>query len=488
MEAGIHELVRYVGKFPQLRVLCFGDIMVDRYVYGQVTRVSAEAPIPIMAHQGESVMLGAVGNVARNVAALGGLARIISVVGEDEGAADVFRLTAEKENLQADLVTVPGRRTTLKTRYVASGQQLLRTDQEDTFPLGEEAQRMLIDAFKSALPDVDIVVLSDYAKGCLSDNVLKETIAAARAAGKLVIVDPKSYDFSRYNGADLLKPNAGELAQASGILCKNDDATVESARKALELTEIGAMLVTRSEHGMTLVERDQPPQHFKERRSEVFDVSGAGDTALAMLGLALGAGAGLTEAATLANKACNLVVGKVGTAVVYKSELCQSLQSAEFESVGSKIAPLAALIDKVVGWRARGLTVGLTNGCFDLIHAGHVSLLDQAKSTCDRLIVGLNSDSSVRRLKGEGRPINGETARAMVLASFSVVDLVVIFSEDTPMRLIDQLRPDVLVKGADYTEDQVVGAVFIKSYGGRVELAELAPQLSTTNTIRTIKG
>ena len=488
MESGIHELARYVGRFPKLRVLCVGDIMIDRYVYGRVSRVSAEAPIPIMTHQGENVMLGAVGNVARNVAALGGQARIISVVGEDEGAQEVSRLTAEEENLQADLVTVPGRRTTLKTRYVASGQQLLRADQEDTFPLDEEAQRLLIDAFKSALPDVDIVVFSDYAKGCLSDAVLKETIEAARGAGKLVVVDPKGHDFSRYDGASLLKPNAGELGQSTGIPCSNDETAVLSARKALEMTEIGALLVTRSEHGMTLVERDRQPQHFKEKRSEVFDVSGAGDTALAMLGLALGAGASFTDAATLANKACNLVVGKVGTAVVYSSELCHSLQSAEFETVGSKIMPLVALIDLVVGWRSRGRTVGLTNGCFDLIHAGHVSLLEQAKATCDRLIVGLNSDSSVGRLKGEGRPINNETARAMVLASFSVVDSVVIFSEDTPMRLIDKLRPDVLIKGADYTEDQVVGAEFMKSYGGRVHLAKLAPLLSTTNTIRKIKG
>jgi D-beta-D-heptose 7-phosphate kinase/D-beta-D-heptose 1-phosphate adenosyltransferase len=318
--------------------------------------------------------------------------------------------------------------------------------------------------------------------------VLAETILAAREAGKIVIVDPKNEDFTRYNGASLIKPNAGELARATGIPCSSDDSAVQSALRALRQTEVDAILVTRSEHGMTLVERDGEPQHFREKHSEVYDVSGAGDTALAMLGLALAAGAERSEAAILANKACSLVVGKVGTAVVYTSELCHSLQSAELESVGAKIVPLAALIDKTVRWRTQGLKVGLTNGCFDLVHAGHVSLLGQAKATCDRLIVGLNSDDSVRRLKGEGRPINRETARAMVLASFGAVDAVVVFSEETPMRLIDALRPDVLIKGADYTEDKVVGAEFVKSYGGRVHLAELAPELSTTNTIRRIKG
>jgi D-beta-D-heptose 7-phosphate kinase/D-beta-D-heptose 1-phosphate adenosyltransferase len=488
MESEFRQLSRFIAQFPGVRVLCVGDIMVDRYVYGQVSRVSAEAPIPVMSHKGERVMLGAVGNVARNVVALGGKARIVAIVGDDAGAREVERLTAEEDSLEADFVTVPGRRTTLKTRYVAGGQQLLRADQEDTFPLEPQFEERLIGVIRAAVLEADAVAISDYAKGCLPDAVLTATIRSAREAGKPVIVDPKSADFTRYDGVSLIKPNAGELCQATGIDCTDDDSAIASARAALDRTMIESILVTRSDQGMTLVEREGEARHFKEKRSEVFDVSGAGDTALAMISLALGAGASVHEAATLANKACNLVVSKIGTAVVYAAELMQSIQSAEFETAGSKITPLVALIDKVVRWRAQGLTVGLTNGCFDLVHAGHVSLLMQSKATCDRLIVGLNSDSSVRGLKGEGRPINSETARAIVLASFSVVDAVVVFSEETPMRLIDVLRPDVLIKGADYTEDRVVGAEFVKSYGGKICLAELAPELSTTNTIRKIKG
>jgi D-beta-D-heptose 7-phosphate kinase/D-beta-D-heptose 1-phosphate adenosyltransferase len=239
---------------------------------------------------------------------------------------------------------------------------------------------------------------------------------------------------------------------------------------------------------MTLVERTGEVRHFREKRSEVFDVSGAGDTALAVVGLAVGAGAAWPEAAELANRTCNIVVSKVGTAVVHASELMQALQTAEFESAGAKVDPLVVVLDKVARWRALGLTIGFTNGCFDLIHPGHISLLDQAKANCDHLIVGLNTDASVRRLKGEGRPINSQAARAMVLASLGAVDAVVLFGEDTPMRLIEAIRPDVLIKGADYAEDQVVGGEFVTSYGGRVFLAKLAPEVSTTSTINKIKG
>lgn len=469
-------------------MLCLGDVMVDRYVYGRVSRISAEAPVPIMSHQDECVMLGAVGNVARNVAALGGQATIVSVVGDDDVAREVEQLIDAQPNLEAALVSVTTRRTTLKTRYVARGQQLLRADLEDTHPLSERATLGLIEAFRDALPRADVVVLSDYAKGCLSDEVLTATIQAAREAGKPVIADPKGRNFSRYDGIDLIKPNAAELQAFSGISCADDASAVASARAVLDCTEIGAVLVTRSEQGMTLVRRDDEPRHFREKSPEVFDVSGAGDTALAVIGLAIGAGASLPDATELANKTCNIVVGKVGTAVVHASELMQTLQSAHFETAGVKVTPLPVLLDQVARWRSQGSTIGFTNGCFDLIHLGHVSLLDQAKENCDRLVVGLNSDSSVRRLKGEDRPVNNDAARALVLASFAAVDAVVIFSEDTPMRLIEAIRPDLLVKGADYGEDKVVGAEFVKSYGGRVFLAELAPRVSTTETINRIKG
>jgi D-beta-D-heptose 7-phosphate kinase/D-beta-D-heptose 1-phosphate adenosyltransferase len=488
MAGEFHRLAGYISAFPSVRVLCLGDVMVDRYVYGRVSRISAEAPVPIMAHHDECVMLGAVGNVARNVAALGGHATIIAVVGDDDGGRDVERLVSEQPNLSAELVVAPARQTTIKTRYVARGQQLLRADKEDTHPLGRKDKLRLIDSCREAIESHDVLVLSDYAKGCLSDEVLRETIQAARERGKPVIADPKGRSFRRYDGVDLIKPNALEVETFTGIPCTDDSAAVVSAQKVLEECSIGAVLVTRSEQGMTLVQRDGEAMHIRDRGNEVFDVSGAGDTALAALGLAVGVGAPLSDAAELANKTCNIVVSKVGTAVVHTSELMQGLQSAQFETAGAKVTSLPVLLDKVARWRAQGSCVGFTNGCFDLIHAGHVSLLDQAKEKCDRLVVGLNSDSSVRRLKGEDRPINNETARALVLASLGAVDAVVLFSEDTPMRLIEAIRPDLLVKGADYGEHQVVGAEFVKSYGGRIFLAELAPRLSTTETINRIKG
>ncbi len=484
------QLASYVSGFPSVRVLCIGDIMVDRYIYGTVTRVSPEAPVPVIVHDHEQVVLGAVGNVARNVSALGGNATIVSIVGGDQGGHEVNRLIAEDDRLEGRLVTVPGRPTTVKTRYIAMrrGGQLLRADHEETGPLSKDIERRLIDAVESAMATADLVLLSDYSKGVLGDAVLAATVDAAHDAGRPVVVDPKSSSLTRYDSVDVIKPNARELEAITGIACDNDDAAAASASAVLERTRIGAVLVTRSKNGMTLVERGQQPRHLRERISEVFDVSGAGDTALAALGLAIGAGAPLADAARLANKACSIVVSKVGTAVVHSGELVQALHAADLENAEAKIDPLMVLIDKVARWRAQGAVIGFTNGCFDLIHAGHVSLLQQAKDTCDRLVVGLNSDDSIRRLKGEGRPINGEAARAVVLASLAPVDGVVLFDEDTPMRLIETLRPDVLIKGADYDEDQVVGAGFVKSYGGRVVLAELAPEHSTTDTINRIRG
>ena len=486
MTAHAAQLAGHIKAFRSVRVLCVGDIMMDRYVYGHAGRISPEAPVPILTHRDERVTPGAVGNVARNVVALGGHATIVAIVGDDDGGRELAVMIAREERLEARLVTVPGRRTTVKTRYIARGQQLLRADREDTRPLDRDTERRLIEAFRPALPAADVVLLSDYAKGCLSDGVLAAIITAARSAGKPVMVDPKGLRLARYDGATLIKPNARELEAITGLECVDDRTAARAAQRALRTADIEALLVTRSEQGMTLVERRKDAVHFRDRSREVFDVSGAGDTALAVVGLAVGAGASLPAAAELANRACNIVVAKVGTAVVYESELTRALQNAEVERARAKIDPLPVVVDKAARWRAQGATIGFTNGCFDLIHAGHVALLAQAKKSCDYLIVGLNSDDSVRRLKGKDRPVNNETARAIVLASLSDVDAVVMFTEDTAVRLIETIRPDLLVKGADYSESEVVGAEYVRSYGGRVLLAALAPETSTTGTIDRI--
>ena len=482
-----------LARFPQGRVVCLGDIMLDRYVYGRVDRISPEAPIPVIAVEREAAMLGGVGNVARNVASLGGTAGLLATIGDDEAGREVLRLISEEERIEPDLITDIGRATTVKTRFVAGAQQLLRADQEVALPLSGESVDAIVEAAREDMANAGVIVLSDYAKGCLSDNVLQAIIGTARDMGLPVIVDPKSADFSRYSGATMIKPNLKELALATGMPCGTDAEVLDAATEALAHANADAILVTRSQAGMTLVMRAPSGEgieahHFPARALEVFDVSGAGDTVLATLGLAIAAGADLPQAAAIANAAAGLVVAKIGTAVVYPGELTHALHAADVNKADQKICTLTEALDRVERWRAQGQSVGFTNGCFDLIHPGHLSLLRQSRAECDRLVVGLNSDSSVKLLKGESRPLQGELARALVLASLEDVDMVVIFSDETPLTLISTLKPDVLVKGANYTVETVVGADIVQANGGRVVLAELVAGQSTTNTIARMTG
>ncbi|MBI1238105.1 MAG: bifunctional D-glycero-beta-D-manno-heptose-7-phosphate kinase/D-glycero-beta-D-manno-heptose 1-phosphate adenylyltransferase HldE [Alphaproteobacteria bacterium] len=479
----LEALSPFVPAFVNAKVLCVGDLMLDRYVYGSVERISPEAPIPVLSVEREIAMLGGAGNVARNVAALGGTLHLVAAVGADAAGREVEALLHAEPRLKTSLVRLMARPTTVKSRLVAGTQQIVRADREDSSPLSPGESKAVISAALRALADVQVVILSDYAKGVLSPDITATLIAAAREAKVPVIVDPKSSDFARYHGANLLTPNARELAIASGLPVGSDAAAAGAAQSILARVDIDAILVTRSEHGMTLVQRGAAPIHLSAHAREIADVSGAGDTVLASLGLAVAAGASLAEAARLANHAAGIVVGKVGTATVHPDELLDALQAERLRGSDTKTRSRGALLDLVAQWRARGLTIGFTNGCFDLLHPGHVSLLAQAKANCDRLIVGLNDDASVRRLKGPSRPINGETARATVLGSLQSVDAVTLFAEDTPLALIEAIRPDVLVKGADYTIDKVVGADFVQSYGGRVVLAALTEGQSTTATI-----
>ncbi|WP_297507635.1 D-glycero-beta-D-manno-heptose-7-phosphate kinase [uncultured Caulobacter sp.] len=472
--------------FAGKTVLVLGDVMLDRFIYGAVDRISPEAPVPVIAVEKETAMLGGAGNVARNVAALGARAVLIGLVGQDDAAAVLRGLIEAEPDLQADLVVDAARRTTEKVRYISGAHQMLRVDREDRRPGDADA---LLAAFAARLPAADVVVLSDYAKGVLTVEVTRGAIAAARAAGKPVIVDPKSRDLARYDGATLIKPNRKEAAEATGVVDHSDEASEAAAAAILDQApRLEAALITRGGAGMTLAVRGAAPVHLPATAVEVFDVSGAGDTVAATLALSVAAGAGLADAARLANLAGGLVVAKLGTDVVTAAELTARAESAQGEPGEIKIADRDQAAGIVAGWRARGLKVGFTNGCFDLLHPGHVSLLSQAKAACDRLIVGLNTDASVSRLKGPSRPVQKEQGRATVLASLSSVDLVVLFDEETPLDLIKAFRPDVLVKGADYTIETVVGSDVVLGYGGRVLLAELKPGQSTTNLIARMNG
>jgi D-beta-D-heptose 7-phosphate kinase/D-beta-D-heptose 1-phosphate adenosyltransferase len=465
------------------RVVTVGDVMVDRFVYGAVTRVSAEAPIPILLRDKESVMLGAAGNVARNIAALGAHAVLIGAVGRDTAGQEALTMVGDDPGIEGFLVMVADRPTTVKTRFVSSGQQLLRVDLEDVTPLDSQLEQRLIRAIHDAARGAGALLLSDYGKGVVTPGVIDACLAAAQAENAVLIVDSKARCFGRYGAASIVKPNAAELAYATD-LPTGTDAEIELAlAKALTMSACGAILVTRSAKGMTLAVRGEPVRHFRRPSPEVFDTSGAGDTALSALGAALAGGAELHQAVELALLASSVAVEKAGTATASPDELIEAELAAHRAPIEAKIATMAGMRRTLNRWRARGLRVGFTNGCFDILHPGHVAYLNQARTWCDRLIVGLNTDVSVRLNKGPDRPVNPLEARAMVLAGLSCVDLVVPFDDQTPEALIAAARPDVLIKGGDYRLEDIVGYAYVTGYGGEVRLAGFVDGHSTTATI-----
>jgi D-beta-D-heptose 7-phosphate kinase / D-beta-D-heptose 1-phosphate adenosyltransferase len=479
-----HELATIVRNFHAARVLVIGDVILDRYIAGAVHRLSPEAPIPVLRPATNRCTLGGAANVALNIATLGGQAILIGVIGNDPAGQEIGRLVEATPNIVSTLVPIAGRPTTSKTRFMTGSHQLLRLDEEITDPLDHGAQALVLRAIEDSLDAADIVVLSDYAKGVLCDGLLDAVLSLAKARGKRVIADPKRPDFAAYRGATVLTPNEHEVRVATRIQADQDSEAVRAGRAALDSTGGEAVLVTRSAKGLTLVCRDAEALHLPTRAREVADVSGAGDTLVAALAVALGAGAPLPEAAMLANATAGISVGKQGTATVSRQELLDALHLDDLVATDRKVVSLEEALDKVAEWHRAGLKVGFANGCFDLIHPGHVRLLSEARAACDRLIVALNTDASVKRLKGPSRPLQNEMARATVMASMSPVDLVMLFDEDTPMEMIEVLRPDVLVKGSDYTVDQVVGGDRVQGWGGKVLLVTLREGHSTTGTIR----
>lgn len=485
-------LTDFVEKAAGLRVLVIGDIMLDRFIYGDVNRISPEGPVPVLSIRRETLMLGGAGNVLSNLAGLGIAADVIAVVGQDAEAETIRDLIRDHGANPDCLIHADDRPTTIKTRLIAGGQHLMRADYERAGPVVEGLEHKVIAAIERAVPQMRAVILSDYGKGVIMRSVVQATIRAAAKAGIPVLVDPKGSDYSLYKGADIITPNRKELSEAHGATVKTDSEIVTAAEALIRQNGFKSIVATRSEEGMSIIDKGSAT-HLKTQAREVYDVSGAGDTVIATLAAMLAAGADLVDAARIANAAAGIVVGKVGTAPILKNELTAVLQQDDvLRTPGVHQAlflPLRAAAEQVERWKAKGLRIGFTNGCFDVLHSGHVGYLAQARARCDRLIVAINADSSVRRLKGPTRPVNDEISRAKVLAALGCVDLVILFGDDpaeqdTPLAVIRSLTPDLLVKGGDYAVDTVVGADYVMSTGGEVWLAPLEAGKSTTATLQ----
>jgi D-beta-D-heptose 7-phosphate kinase/D-beta-D-heptose 1-phosphate adenosyltransferase len=472
-------------------VLCIGDLMLDEFIYGEVSRISPEAPAPVIAVQRSETNIGGAGNVARNIVSLGARCIFVGLVGGDEAGAKLKAALGEEAMIESILVCDTARPTTRKLRFVSEhfSTHMLRADWELAMPATADIEQELIDAILALLPRAGIVLLSDYAKGVLTVRVIRNVIEAARRLGKRVIVDPKNANFTIYRGATLLTPNRKEFAEATRSLADTEKNIADAAMDAMQLADCEAILVTRSEHGMILVLRNGEVIHVPAHPVKVRDVSGAGDTVAAALAVALAAGADWDTALRTANAAAAVAVSKKGTAVVTLAELRRRILPHAFLAAEEKIVATDDELDAhLFNWRKQGLRVGFTNGSFDILHPGHVKVLTAARGACDRLVVGLNSDASVARLKGEGRPVQNERARAEVLAALEAVDLVAIFEEDTPIKLIAQIKPSVLVKGGDYTREQVVGYEIVEANGGEVLLVDILEGFSTTSLVNRARA
>lgn len=465
--------------FQKARVLVVGDVMLDRYYHGSANRISPEAPVPVVRVSNQEDRPGGAGNVALNIAALGGAATLVGVVGTDATAEDLgARLSAA--GVRCEFLVSQDKPTITKLRVISQHQQLLRMDFEQPFDAQDVAD--LQPRFESVLESAQVVIVSDYAKGALQD--VPAIIRAARAAGKPVIVDPKGSDFEKYRGATLITPNLHEFETVVGH-CSTEQELITKGLALMSELALEAILITRGESGMTLLRPNKAELHLPARAQEVFDVTGAGDTVISVLAASLAAGEDFAEATALANLAASLAVGKLGTAAISGPELRRALHSDS--ASGRGVMSAEQLRSAVEEAKVHGERIVFTNGCFDIIHAGHVGYLAEARKLGDRLVVAINDDASVTRLKGAGRPINPVERRLAVLAGLEAVDWVVSFSEDTPEALLHAIKPDVLVKGGDYSIEQVVGGEFVLSYGGEVRSLDFLDDCSTSAIVEKMR-
>ncbi|MEL6114527.1 bifunctional D-glycero-beta-D-manno-heptose-7-phosphate kinase/D-glycero-beta-D-manno-heptose 1-phosphate adenylyltransferase HldE [Photobacterium sp. SP02] len=466
--------------YDQASVLVVGDVMLDRYWTGPTGRISPEAPVPVVKVDQIEERPGGAANVAMNIAALGGHARLVGLTGIDDAARALNEKLASLK-VRCDFVSLPDYPTITKLRVMSRGQQLIRLDFEEGFH--DVDADLILPRLEQALPNVKAMILSDYAKGALEH--VRAMIELGRRFGVAVLIDPKGTDFERYRGATMLTPNLTEFEAVAGK-AKTDEELVEKGLALIEQFDLEALLVTRSEHGMTLLQKGQEPLHMPTQAKEVYDVTGAGDTVISVLAASLSAGKSLSDACKLANAAAGVVVGKLGTSTLSTIELTNAVHGSQDSGFG--VMAESQLKQAVLAAKARGEKVVMTNGCFDILHAGHVAYLNEAAKLGDRLIVAVNADSSVRALKGAGRPVNPEDRRMAVLAGLSAVDWVVPFKEDTPQRLISEILPDLLVKGGDYKPEQIAGGQEVIANGGEVRVLNFEDGCSTTEIIEAIRG
>ena len=474
-----------LNNIEKLKILVIGDIIYDEFIWGDVERISPEAPVQVLEWRSDNDALGGAANVANNLASLGCSVYMVGAVGNDKKGERIKELLKEKGINYDGVIIDTGRPTTNKTRIIAHSQQILRIDKENKNLLTEDIEKKICDYLKETIDDVDGIICSDYLKGVLTKNVLSFLVKEAKRRGKIVVADPKGDDYSKYKEINVLTPNKSELEKASNIKITNNSNLERAARLISERYKNDAILVTRGREGMSLFEKEGRIFHIPTEARDVYDVTGAGDTAIGLFGLALFSGASRLEASRFANIGAGIVVGKVGTSIVKREEIEHFLKENTFLT-GRKILDLKELKYILSSEKTKRKKIVFTNGCFDILHMGHIKYLEKAKEYGDLLVLGLNDDDSVRKLKGSRRPLIAQDERANILAALHSVDYIILFSDLTPENLIRELRPDILVKGGDYKVDEVVGKNIIEGYGGKVEIVPFIKGYSTSGIVKRI--
>jgi D-beta-D-heptose 7-phosphate kinase/D-beta-D-heptose 1-phosphate adenosyltransferase len=475
------------SKFDRCHILVVGDLMIDEYVWGAVDRISPEAPVQVLTVRNEEHTLGGSGNVVNNLTTLGANVSVFGVTGT---GMDGKLLLNQLNGLNVDtrgIIKESTRITTKKTRIIADRQQVLRIDRETNNEISSSTTETLNDLAAKIIPEVDVVLISDYGKGMITRHLIAKLVEVARSNNKIIIADPKGLDFTKYSGVTLITPNRKEAALAAGVEITDEETLAAAGKYLLEHSGIEKLLVTCGKDGMVLFESNQEPLQIRTKAREVYDVSGAGDTVISVLGLGIAAGLPLKEAVTLANIAAGIVVGKVGTATVTKKELIQTLKQIP-EETGFKHKSLKELSELSKQLQHNQKRVILTNGCFDLLHVGHIKLFEASKKLGDVMIVAIDDDDSVKRLKGAGRPVISADERVRILSALDSVDYVVVFSNNDLFKVIESIRPNVLTKGSNYKSEQVLGRNIVESYGGRIELIPITEEISTSQIINSIKN